>query len=151
MPARSPQAASFFRLPCQVLAFRNLRLLTRPPGAALLPQDEWKEAEETAPQIFFLGESFSLRQTSSGRDAMMPHRGTCNGTNGETDEATVAGCSLPTKPHCRQVSSAAKDINELMQLQSEFLRNQFGTATEQFKLMTSGAAYSADYDMEQPA
>jgi hypothetical protein len=30
----------------------------------------------------------------------------------------------------------AKDINELMQLQSEFLRNQFGTATEQFKVMT---------------
>src|SRR5260370_36730216 len=70
MPARSHQASSFFRLPCQVLAFRNLRLLTRPPGAALLPQDEWKGAGGTAPKIFFLGESCSLRQTSSGRDAM---------------------------------------------------------------------------------
>jgi hypothetical protein len=44
----------------------------------------------------------------------------------------------------------AKDINELMQLQSEFLRNQFGTATEQFKVMTSGAASSANDDKEKP-
>src|ERR1700687_975004 len=32
----------------------------------------------------------------------------------------------------------AKDIGEVMQLQSDFLRNQFGVATEQFKKMTGG-------------
>jgi len=31
----------------------------------------------------------------------------------------------------------AKSINEVMQLQSEFMRDQFGAATEQFKKMTS--------------
>jgi phasin len=34
--------------------------------------------------------------------------------------------------HARKLLHA-KDINEVMQLQSEFLRNQFGTATEQLK------------------
>jgi hypothetical protein len=33
----------------------------------------------------------------------------------------------------------AKDINEVIQLQTEFLRNQFGIATEQSKRM-SGAS-----------
>lgn len=32
----------------------------------------------------------------------------------------------------------AKDVSEVMQLQSEFLRSQFGAAAEQFKQMTSG-------------
>ena len=31
----------------------------------------------------------------------------------------------------------AKSINEVMQLQSEFMRDQFGAATEQFKKVTS--------------
>ena len=31
----------------------------------------------------------------------------------------------------------AKNINEVMQLQSEFMRDQFGAANEQFKKMTS--------------
>lgn len=39
--------------------------------------------------------------------------------------------------HARKLMQA-KDINEVMQLQSEFLKTQFGTATEQFKQMTSG-------------
>ena len=34
----------------------------------------------------------------------------------------------------------AKDINEVMQLQTEFLRNQFGIATEQSKQMSGGIA-----------
>jgi phasin len=38
----------------------------------------------------------------------------------------------------------AKDIGEVMQLQSEFLRNQFGVATEQFKKMTGGATSTAE-------
>lgn len=33
----------------------------------------------------------------------------------------------------------AKDVGELMQLQSDFLRSQFGVATEQFNKMTGGA------------
>jgi hypothetical protein len=33
-----------------------------------------------------------------------------------------------------------KDIGEVMQLQSDFLRNQFGVATDQFKKMTGEAA-----------
>jgi phasin len=37
----------------------------------------------------------------------------------------------------------AKDINEVMQLQSEFLKTQFGAATEQFKQMTSGMSSTA--------
>src|SRR6266404_2857175 len=51
--------------------------------------------------------------------------------------------------HARKLMQA-KDINEIMQLQSEFLRNQFGTATEQFKVMTSGAASGANDDKEKP-
>jgi phasin len=39
--------------------------------------------------------------------------------------------------HARKLMQA-KDVNEVMQLQSEFLRSQFGAATEQFKQMTSG-------------
>jgi phasin len=38
----------------------------------------------------------------------------------------------------------AKDISEVMQLQSDFLRNQFGVATEQFKKMTGGATSAAE-------
>jgi hypothetical protein len=34
----------------------------------------------------------------------------------------------------------AKDIGEVMQLQSEFLRSQFGIATEQLKKTTGEAA-----------
>ena len=44
----------------------------------------------------------------------------------------------------------AKDIGEVMQLQMDFLLNQFGTATEQFKVMTSGAASGANDDKEKP-
>ena len=35
--------------------------------------------------------------------------------------------------HARKLMNA-KDINEVMQLQTEFLRNQFGVATEESKL-----------------
>jgi phasin len=38
----------------------------------------------------------------------------------------------------------AKDIGEVMQLQSDFLRNQFGVATEQLKKMTGGATSTAE-------
>jgi phasin len=37
--------------------------------------------------------------------------------------------------HARKLMQA-KDIHEVMQLQSEFLRTQFATATDQFKQMT---------------
>lgn len=37
--------------------------------------------------------------------------------------------------HARKLM-AAKDIAEVMQLQTEFLRHQFGVATDQFKRMT---------------
>jgi phasin len=40
--------------------------------------------------------------------------------------------------HARKLMQA-KDIGEVMQLQTEFLRNQFGIATEEFKKMTGGA------------
>jgi hypothetical protein len=39
--------------------------------------------------------------------------------------------------HARRVMQA-KDINEVMHLQSEFLRSQFGAATEQIKQITGG-------------
>jgi hypothetical protein len=32
----------------------------------------------------------------------------------------------------------ARDINDVMQLQSEYLRTRFASATDQFKQMTSG-------------
>jgi phasin len=51
--------------------------------------------------------------------------------------------------HARKLMHA-KDISEVMQLQSEFLRNQFGAATEQFKQMTGGAASGANDDKEKP-
>src|SRR3954469_733134 len=38
--------------------------------------------------------------------------------------------------HARKLMQA-KSINEVMQLQSEFMRDQFGAATDQFKKMTS--------------
>ena len=46
--------------------------------------------------------------------------------------------------HARKLLHA-KDINEVMQLQSEFLRSQFGAATEQFKQIT-GATVAAAKD-----
>ena len=45
----------------------------------------------------------------------------------------------------------AKDIGEVMQLQTDFLRNQFGVATEQFKKMTGGATSVAkDVSKDKP-
>jgi hypothetical protein len=41
--------------------------------------------------------------------------------------------------HARKLMNA-KDINEVMQLRTEFLRNQFGIATEQSKQMSGGIA-----------
>jgi len=41
--------------------------------------------------------------------------------------------------HARKLIKA-KDIDEVMKLQSEFLRNQFGTVSEQFQRMTGGTA-----------
>src|ERR1700682_4834929 len=38
----------------------------------------------------------------------------------------------------------AKDISEVMQLQSHFLRNKFGVATDKFKKMTGGATSAAE-------
>ena len=43
--------------------------------------------------------------------------------------------------HARKLMNA-KDINEVMQLQTEFLRKQFGIATEQSKQMSGGIASS---------
>jgi hypothetical protein len=37
----------------------------------------------------------------------------------------------------------AKDIDEVMTLQSEFMRKQFGTVTEHFQRMTGGTASAA--------
>jgi phasin len=48
--------------------------------------------------------------------------------------------------HARKLLHA-KDVNEVMQLQSEFLRAQVGAATEQFKQM-SGATVTAARDAE---
>ena len=51
--------------------------------------------------------------------------------------------------HARKLMHA-KDISEVMQLQSEFQRNQFGAATEQFKQMTGGATSGANDDKGKP-
>ena len=45
--------------------------------------------------------------------------------------------------HARKLMQA-KDIAEVMQLQTEFLRSQFGVATGQFKRMTGDAASAAE-------
>jgi phasin len=50
--------------------------------------------------------------------------------------------------HARKLMQA-KDIGEVMQLQTDFLRNQFGIATEQFK-KTTGGAVANDDDKEKP-
>jgi len=50
--------------------------------------------------------------------------------------------------HARRLMEA-KDINEIMQIQSDFLRNQFGIAMEQSKKITGGAVGSTD-DKEKP-
>ena len=44
--------------------------------------------------------------------------------------------------HARKLMQA-KDISEVMRLQSEFIRNQFGVVSEQFKQMASGAVSSS--------
>ncbi len=52
--------------------------------------------------------------------------------------------------HARKLMHA-KDINEVMQLQSDFLRNQFGAATEQLKQMTGGVVSAAkDVSKQKP-
>ena len=51
--------------------------------------------------------------------------------------------------HARKLMQA-KDIGEVMQLQSEFLRNQFGIATEQLKKTTGEAASAAKDSKEKP-
>jgi phasin len=44
-----------------------------------------------------------------------------------------------------------KEIDEIMQLQSEFMRNQFGAAAEQFKQILGGASSAAnDPSKEKP-
>ena len=45
--------------------------------------------------------------------------------------------------HARNLMKA-KDIDEVMKLQSEFMRKQFGTVTEQFQRMTGGTASAAN-------
>jgi phasin len=52
--------------------------------------------------------------------------------------------------HARKLMHV-KDINEVMQLQSDFLRNQFGAATEQLKQMTGGVVTAAkDVSKQKP-
>jgi phasin len=52
--------------------------------------------------------------------------------------------------HARKLMNA-KDVNEVMQLQTEFLRNQFGVATEQTKQMSGGiASAGGDVAKEEP-
>jgi phasin len=49
--------------------------------------------------------------------------------------------------HARKLMQA-KDLSEVMHLQSEFIRDQFGVVSEQFKQMASGAA-SASNEIEK--
>jgi phasin len=49
--------------------------------------------------------------------------------------------------HARKLMEA-KDIGEVLRLQTEFVRSQFGTVTEQFQEMTSSAA--APREREKP-
>jgi hypothetical protein len=52
--------------------------------------------------------------------------------------------------HARKLMQA-KDISEVMQLQSDFLRNQFGIATEQLKeTIGKTAAAAKDISKEKP-
>jgi phasin len=52
--------------------------------------------------------------------------------------------------HARNLMKA-KDIDEVMKLQSEFMRKQFGTVTEQFQRMTGGTASAGkDASSEKP-
>ena len=52
--------------------------------------------------------------------------------------------------HARKLMNA-KDINEVMQLQTEFLRNQFGIATERSKQMSGGiGSPEGDVAKEKP-
>jgi phasin len=52
--------------------------------------------------------------------------------------------------HARKLMKA-QDIDEVMTLQSEFMRKQFGTVTEQFQRMTGGTASAAkDASSEKP-
>jgi phasin len=50
--------------------------------------------------------------------------------------------------HARKLMQA-KDINEVMQLQSEFLRSLYGVMTDQFKQATGGASAAVDNDSKE--
>ena len=53
---------------------------------------------------------------------------------------TITEANLKTTfDHARKLVQA-KDIHEVMQLQSEFVRSQFASATDQFKQMTNATA-----------
>ena len=51
--------------------------------------------------------------------------------------------------HARNLMQA-KDISEIMKLQSEFLRSQFEVATEQFKQITRSALAARDIESKTP-
>ena len=51
--------------------------------------------------------------------------------------------------HARNLMQA-KDIGEIIKLQSEFLRSQFEVATEQFKQITGSAAAARDTENKTP-
>ena len=51
--------------------------------------------------------------------------------------------------HARKLMNA-KDISEVMQLQTEFLRNQFGIATEQSNKATGVPSAAKDVAKEEP-
>lgn len=51
--------------------------------------------------------------------------------------------------HARNLMQA-KDISEIMKLQSEFLRSQFEVATEQFKQITRSASAARDIESKTP-
>src|SRR5258708_36121116 len=69
---------------------------------------------------------------------------------GQQGRAVTAKNLKASFEHARKLMNA-KDINEVMQLQTEFLRNQFGVATEQSKQMSGGiASAGGDVAKEEP-
>jgi hypothetical protein len=84
MPVRSRRAPSFFP------AYRKIPALLLsacpwPRHAAPYGSDEAEAVKDAVQNIFLAAESFCLRRTSTGRDAVISHRGTWNGENDETD------------------------------------------------------------------
>ena len=94
------------------------------------------------PQVWELAEKASIKRKRLCRHSFSRRasRRTVPGPMTEIAKQALAITEANLKAsfdHARRLMQA-RDINDVMQLQSEYLRTRFASATDQFKQMTSG-------------